>query len=64
MDSITNDNLYESEDNIILDESCNEYDKLYKSDVLKKSNQNWFHYSELAIIADRYHVSLAFSMQL
>ena len=31
MDSITSDNLYESENNIILEESFNEYDKLYES---------------------------------
>ena len=54
---ITDDNFYESEDNIILDESNNEYDKLYESNVFKKCNQNRFHYNELAIIADRYRVS-------
>ena len=57
MNSITNDNLYESEKNILLDESNNEYDKLYESDVLKKSNQNRFHYNEQAIIADHYRFS-------
>ena len=56
MDSIKNDNLYESED-IILDESNNEYDKLYEPDVLKKFNENQLHYNELAIIADHYCIS-------